>query len=131
MKLTENLNMNTKVDHRCGHRIPVKTTVELYQRGEHVGSATVRNIALNGIFIEKSSATFNKHNMLEVEFKTNTDNNTKHNRVLAMVVYCADGGYGLDLDLETAFPEARLALLLLMNKAKRQQALSLNGNIAA
>ena len=122
---------NFKVDHRCGSRMLIRTTVQLYQHGEHVGNAIVSNLSPNGLFIEKSSLNLNKHNMLEVEFKASTNSDSTHYRIPAMVVYCSANGYGLDLDLDTAFPEARLAILLLMNKAKRQQTIGKSTDIAA
>ncbi len=56
------------MDHRCSARLPLRLTLDLFYRGEHLGRFTTRNIDSSGAFIEGDTPLLPANRLVELHF---------------------------------------------------------------
>lgn len=106
------------MEHRHGQRVGLKGRVKLYQNGSSVALGEVRNISLTGLFVELNSASFGRHERVEVQFEHDKQGSSHVNRIPAVVVYCATDGCGLVLDTSSKQVRQVISSMLKSNKVE-------------
>lgn len=60
------------MEHRCQHRLPVNLAVELSRGSERLGCSRVRNLSVEGMFIEAYETPLRECDFLEAQILTRT-----------------------------------------------------------
>ena len=80
------------MEHRYSTRIPANFNVLIYRNGIPMINCRMRNIGLEGIYIDAGTATYPRHSMLDVEIEVATG---KRLRIRGFVIHSTPSGTGL------------------------------------
>lgn len=86
------------MEHRHHARFTADLQMLIYRRGLPVATGTLRNVSVQGLFVETDYADLHPHQHLECEFRSESSTTGEWHRVGAWVSRRARRGIGLEVD---------------------------------
>ena len=83
------------MEHRQNRRIEANFGVTIRYRGRLISGCSARNISMNGMFVEISTAAPERNSLVEVEFNLNINSQKITRKVLSSVVHTRPEGMGV------------------------------------
>lgn len=108
------------MEHRWSNRYPLDVDVGLYQHGQRIAVCKIRDIGIEGMFLETGPLFYRVNTLLDVEFEIDVSRRYRTPRVYRLpVMVVHNTKWGVGVMILKAESEARYAWQSLMTRARQ------------